>query len=191
MSATNFWVGPKLHPFLLSILPTSYLMCSLSTFNKVKQIRDDLDLQTSVSLIHDDAYTDAVFDAFQLVSEEHVRKVILKSAPKNLFTWSYANASVRWMFRWTPPRCQTQNQLISCLWRCSTEFKTAIVKPLLKKPSLDHNNLKNYRPVSNLSFLSKLWEKKSLCLNSLPTTCSAPPSQPTVQRTALRRHYWK
>ena len=110
---------------------------------------------------------------------------------RNLFTWSYANVSVRWMFRWTPPRCQTQNQLISCLWRCSTEFKTAIVKPLLKKPSLDHNNLKNYRPVSNLSFLSKLWEKKSLCLNSLPKTCSAPPSQPTVQRTALRRHYWK
>ena len=57
-------------------------MCSLSTFNKVKQIRDDLDLQTSVSLIHDDAYTDAVFDAFQPVSEEHVRNVILKSAPE-------------------------------------------------------------------------------------------------------------
>ena len=36
------------------------------------------------------------------------------------------------------------------------EFKTAIVKPLLKKPSLDYNNLKNYRPVSNLSFLSKI-----------------------------------
>ena len=32
MSATNFWVEPKLHPFLLSILPTSYLMYSLSTF---------------------------------------------------------------------------------------------------------------------------------------------------------------
>ena len=57
-------------------------MCSLSTFNKVKQIRDDLDLQTSVSLIHDDAYTDAVFDAFQPDSEEHVRNVILKSAAK-------------------------------------------------------------------------------------------------------------
>ena len=39
------------------------------------------------------------------------------------------------------------------------EFKTAIVKALLKKPSLDHSNLKNYRPVSNLSFLSKILEK--------------------------------
>ena len=39
------------------------------------------------------------------------------------------------------------------------KFKTAIVKPLIKKPSLDPNCLKNYRPVSNLSFLSKLLER--------------------------------
>jgi hypothetical protein len=38
-------------------------------------------------------------------------------------------------------------------------FKQAIVKPLLKKSNLDPNTLSNYRPVSNLSFLSKLIEK--------------------------------
>ena len=38
-------------------------------------------------------------------------------------------------------------------------FKMAHVTPLLKKPSLDRNILKNYRPVSNLSFISKLIEK--------------------------------
>jgi len=37
--------------------------------------------------------------------------------------------------------------------------KTALVTPLLKKPTLDHNELKNFRPVSNLSFVSKLIEK--------------------------------
>ena len=31
-----------------------------------------------------------------------------------------------------------------------SQFKSAIVKPLLKKSSLDPENLKNYRPVSNL-----------------------------------------
>ena len=31
--------------------------------------------------------------------------------------------------------------------------------PLLKKPGLDPDNLANYRPVSNLSFLSKVLEK--------------------------------
>ena len=35
----------------------------------------------------------------------------------------------------------------------------AHVSPLHKKPSLDRNSLKNYRPVSNLSFISKLIEK--------------------------------
>ena len=39
------------------------------------------------------------------------------------------------------------------------DLKTAIVKPLLKKPSLDKHFLKNYRPISNLPFLSKILEK--------------------------------
>ena len=37
-------------------------------------------------------------------------------------------------------------------------LKEAIVTPLLKKASLDKENLKSYRPVSNLSFLGKLIE---------------------------------
>ena len=39
------------------------------------------------------------------------------------------------------------------------ELKSAIVRPLLKKLSLDCEILKNYRPGSNLSFLSKVIEK--------------------------------
>ena len=38
-------------------------------------------------------------------------------------------------------------------------FKEAHVRPLLKKISLPKNELKNYRPVSNLSFISKILEK--------------------------------
>ena len=44
-------------------------------------------------------------------------------------------------------------------------MKKAVVKPLLKKSNLDQNILKNYRPVSNLSFLSKIFEK--VVLNQL------------------------
>jgi hypothetical protein len=40
-----------------------------------------------------------------------------------------------------------------------SSFKHAIVKPLIKKVSLDPENLKNFRPISNLSFLSKVLEK--------------------------------
>ena len=37
--------------------------------------------------------------------------------------------------------------------------KHAIVTPLLKKPSLDVNDMVNYRPVSKLTFLSKVIEQ--------------------------------
>ena len=45
----------------------------------------------------------------------------------------------------------------------SSSFKSAVVFPLIKKPGLDPQVFKNYRPVSNLSFLSKLIEK---CISS-------------------------
>ena len=38
-------------------------------------------------------------------------------------------------------------------------LKTAIVTPILKKPSDELDELSNYRPVSNLPYLSKLLEK--------------------------------
>ena len=38
-------------------------------------------------------------------------------------------------------------------------LKTALIRPLFKKPGLDKEVLKNYRPVSNLSFISKVLKK--------------------------------
>ena len=38
-------------------------------------------------------------------------------------------------------------------------FKSALVTPILKKRCLDHNDLNNYRPVSNLCFNAKILEK--------------------------------
>lgn len=38
-------------------------------------------------------------------------------------------------------------------------FKTALIKPILKKHNLDPNELTNYRPISNLPYFSKLLEK--------------------------------
>ena len=40
-----------------------------------------------------------------------------------------------------------------------SSYKHELVTPLLKKASLGRNVLKNYRPVSNLPFLSKILEK--------------------------------
>ena len=39
-------------------------------------------------------------------------------------------------------------------------LKLSHITPLLMKPSLSKDDIKNYRPVSNLNFISKLLEKK-------------------------------
>ena len=38
-------------------------------------------------------------------------------------------------------------------------LKEAVLSPLLKKPSLDHETLANFRPISNLKMVSKIIEK--------------------------------
>ena len=40
-----------------------------------------------------------------------------------------------------------------------SSFKQAIVHPQLKKPSLPDDDLNNFRPISNLNFISKIFEK--------------------------------
>ena len=40
-----------------------------------------------------------------------------------------------------------------------SHFKAAFITPLLKKPNLDPSDGKSYRPISNLSVLSKLLER--------------------------------
>jgi len=44
-------------------------------------------------------------------------------------------------------------------------FKTAQVLPLLKKPGMDKDELDSYRPISNMSTISKILER--LALNRL------------------------
>ncbi|XP_070180609.1 ral GTPase-activating protein subunit alpha-1-like isoform X3 [Littorina saxatilis] len=65
-------------------------------------------------------------------------------------------------------------------------FKSAIVRPLIKKPGLDVNELKNYRPVSNLPFLSKLLER--IILEQLSSHLSRNSLMPVYQ-SAYRPHH--
>ena len=71
-------------------------------------------------------------------------------------------------------------------------FKEAIVIPLLKKTSLDPNNLKNYRPISNLLFPSK--GTKKIVLSQLSTYLNANKlfphlSPPTAQDIVLKQPF--
>ena len=65
-------------------------------------------------------------------------------------------------------------------------WKSAQVTPLLKKPSLDHNVVSSYRPISNLPVLSKLSER--LVLNRVMSSLNNSNLLPTHQ-SAYRRHH--
>ena len=75
-------------------------------------------------------------------------------------------------------------------------FKTATVRPLLKKHNLPHDDLSSYRPISNLNFLSKVLERiiHSRINSHLQTFPSICPFQSAYRKfhsteTALLRIY--
>ena len=96
---------------------------------------------------------------FELVSPSHVKNVILSSAPK---CCSLDPIPTAILFKHI-------DLLINCITSIVNDsigsgvvphcFKKAIITPLIKKLNLDPNELKNYRPVSNLSYISKITEK--------------------------------
>ena len=67
-----------------------------------------------------------------------------------------------------------------------TSLKSAMIIPTLKKPSLDPEELKNFRPISNLPFLGKIMER-AVCMQLMAylTSNSLLPSR----QSAYRRHH--
>jgi hypothetical protein len=66
-------------------------------------------------------------------------------------------------------------------------FKLAVVLPLLKKPGLDADNPANFRPISNLNYISKIIER--LFLAHLQPHVTAFPNCNQLQ-SAYRQHHF-
>jgi hypothetical protein len=102
---------------------------------------------------------DLSFSDFDQVTEEVVEKLIKASATKSclldpLPTWYLKeNISV-----FVPIITNIINMSLST-GIFPNSLKQAVINPLIKKQSLNSNELKNYRPVANIKFLSKLIEK--------------------------------
>ena len=148
-------------------LPTLYQLCELpqkfSDFfvGKIDKIREKLDNSTSVDTnkFPEKIYNGEKLTCFQPVSSEYVKKMCLKCAPKSC---ELDMIPTELLFQCIDEVVPSLTYVInsSITTGCVPDiFKSAIVRPLIKKPSLDKNVLKNYRPVSNLSFISKLLEK--------------------------------
>eukprot|EP00745_Piridium_sociabile_P027300 TRINITY_DN439_c0_g1_i27.p1 TRINITY_DN439_c0_g1~~TRINITY_DN439_c0_g1_i27.p1 ORF type:complete len:1128 (+),score=135.82 TRINITY_DN439_c0_g1_i27:139-3522(+) len=151
---------------LPSIFPVSDLPSRFSAYftNKVQVIRDGLDSQVpvtdtrSASAASCDSQFQAVFSAFKPVSEGDVRQLIQKMTPKSC---ELDPIPTTLMFDCLDSVLPFVTHVIndSLTSGVFPSLHKKAVKPLLKKPSLDQNELMNYRPVSNLPFLSKVIEK--------------------------------
>ena len=134
-----------------------------STFfvSKIHNIRQNLDKEgngTDTS-INGNENIPAQLASFDPVSVDSITKVIMKSPTKScsldpIPTWLLKES----LDVLAPAVTKIINTSITTSTFPSI-MKQALVTPLLKKPSLDTEILKNYRPVSNLSFLSKLTER--------------------------------
>ena len=128
---------------------------------------------------------------FELVTDEFALKIISSASAKSCeldpipITLLYENLDIL-----LPTTTNIINTSLTT-GIVPRDLKTAIVKPLLKKPSLDKNHLKNYRPVSNLPFQSKILEKVLLhkllshlqektLINPFQSACQAGNSTGTV-----------
>ena len=99
------------------------------------------------------------FSCFKQVSQEKIRKIIMKSPIKSCLLDPWPTFLVKECIDSLLPSI---TRLVNCSLSegvVPDEFKKAIVTPLIKKSSLPPNDFKNYRPVSGLGFISKLVER--------------------------------
>ena len=129
--------------------------------SKVKTIRDDLDSREDVSIFTagETSFEGELMSSFNPVSDDELKKIILSCKPTTCDLDPFPTPLLLECIDAVLPAisCVINDSLSSGV--VPAIFKRAVVKPLLKKPSLNQNELKNYRPVSNLPFLSKILER--------------------------------
>ena len=128
--------------------------------DKISKIRQELAQNTDAG-DHQSEITTSMnqLESFSRVTESNVSKRILSGNSKSCSLDPIPTKILKQVLPSILPiitsivnKSLTQSQMPKSL-------KQAVVTPLLKKATLDKENLKNYRPVSNLPYLSKLIEK--------------------------------
>ena len=129
--------------------------------SKIQKIHDGLcELKADTSSEPPDSVQSSVtLSYFEPATEEEISKLIMSVPPKS--------CSLDPLPTWLLKECLgAALPVITKIVNLSletgivpTSMKEAVVIPLLKKASLDQENLKNFRPVSNLTYVSKLVER--------------------------------
>uniref|UniRef100_A0A8C6P1G3 Reverse transcriptase domain-containing protein n=1 Tax=Nothobranchius furzeri TaxID=105023 RepID=A0A8C6P1G3_NOTFU len=156
-SAFNSIVNPSIGS---TCIPSQKLCDRFLSFivENISQIRSSI---LTSSIVDPSSYPDCLSSwcQFQPFSLEELSDIVhrlkpsvcpLDVIPPRLFKQAFDSVAS------AVHRLMNCSLLSGCVPLC---FKQAIVNPLLMKPSLDATCLSNYRPISKLSFLSKVLEK--------------------------------
>ena len=129
---------------------------------KISRIHSDLSSNTVPQLDHvldNNNYSTYELPSFSLPTTEEIRKTIMDAPPKS----SYLDPAPTWLVR------ESIDVLLRILLHIIVQsilssvvpdqYKTGHISPLIKKIGLNTKLVQNYRPVSNLAFVSKVIER--------------------------------
>lgn len=154
------------------ILPSIYNAESLPDLflnyftNKIHSLRSSLEAADadapSVCEVVTSSPCTSYFSSFRALTLEDTHRLITKSAAKTCALDPAPSTLVKDCLKALAlPITTILNKSLSS-GTVPTLFKSALITPVFKKSSLDHNLLSSYRPVSNLPFLSKVLERAVL-----------------------------
>jgi hypothetical protein len=124
---------------------------------KIQRIRDSIG--DSPSPVYDLHQCEAVLDHWAPVTTAEVERVIRSSPSKSCPLDPIPTALMKECLSVLLPHITRIMNLSLSSGIVPSSYKVARVIPTLKRPTLDQNQMSNYRPVSNLPFLSKILEK--------------------------------
>ncbi|KAL0153113.1 hypothetical protein M9458_051569, partial [Cirrhinus mrigala] len=131
--------------------------------SKIDTIRDKIvTMQPSITVSHQIVryrFPGEQFHSFSTIGQEELYKLVKSSKPTTCMLDPIPSRLLKDLLPdLIDPLLNIINSSLSLGYVPKT-FKLAAIKPLIKKPQLDPNELTNYRPISNLPFLSKILEK--------------------------------
>ena len=136
--------------------------CSSMMFffiNKIKNIHLHLGSTPHLNISADFHPSTHSFSSFQLPDISEITELIRKSKPSTCqldpLPTHLVKASLPSLI---PLICAIFHSSLT-IGTVPTSFKTAAITPILKKPGADPSNFNDFRPISNLPFISKILEK--------------------------------
>uniref|UniRef100_A0A8C2FQR6 Reverse transcriptase domain-containing protein n=1 Tax=Cyprinus carpio TaxID=7962 RepID=A0A8C2FQR6_CYPCA len=131
--------------------------------SKVDTIRDKIvTMQPSATVSHQTVHyrsPEEQFHSFSTIGEEELYKLVKSSKPTTCMLDPIPSKLLKEVLPEVIDPLLTIINSSLLLGYVPKTFKLAVIKPLIKKPQLDPKELVNYRPISNLPFLSKILEK--------------------------------